>query len=121
MIGNMRPSITKMRTINFFDMGHGLAFTVSPLSVPHPAFVPPENGLQLLEKELQMPWEFLKPFLHFKISAHPSEEENGFNVRIPHNVPPTEWQVLQSDAFPIQRKYAVSRDSRAQENRHPRC
>ena len=86
---------------HLFDMGHGFAFTTSPISIPHKAFVPPDTGIPLLEENLSNPESFFQPFEHFQISAT-NIDGNTFGIEVPGTVPATEWQMLQTASFPLE-------------------
>ena len=87
-----------------FDMGHGVALTNSPLAIPHRALAPPSDGIPMLEAELQDPSTFLLPFENMSISASPIDEttSNHIRIEVPGTVKQTEWQMLQSETFPIE-------------------
>ena len=85
-----------------FDMGRGLAFTLSPTQVPHKALAPPENGIPLLTEQLSTPATFLRPFEHFAIETQVTDEQaTEFKVLVPGSVPITEWQMLDTPHFPM--------------------
>ncbi len=86
-----------------FDMGRGLAFTLSPIQVPHKALAPPENGIPFLTEELTNTASFFRPFEHFQISTEPKDNDTrAFTVAVPGTVKPTEWQMLDTPHFDIE-------------------
>ena len=89
-----------------FDMGHGIAFTVSPLEAPHEAFIAPEDGNRHLERELLQPWTFFHTFEDSQIKGEPedstSPSQNSMRISVPSTADPHIWHMLESDFFFMQ-------------------
>ena len=86
-----------------FDMGRGLAFTLSPKQIPHKALAPPENGIPFLTEKLLTPAKFFRRFDHFQIAIDASETApDHFTVTVPGTVPATEWEILDTPHFELE-------------------
>ena len=85
---------------HLFDMGHGLAFTSTPLSVPHEAYMDPTKGTDAVSEPMQTPWTFFHTFENHKIYA-----KEGPNQTLHATIEDTEsedWQMLESKIFALE-------------------
>lgn len=96
-----------------FDMGAGVAFTSTPLSVPPAAYINPKHGPNLVEQPLlEHGSDFFAPIEEMDIEAQPTKDNRpmSINVIVPSSgidAPPDDeeahiWRAMESKPFPIE-------------------
>ncbi len=95
-----------------FDMGSGVAFTTTSVSVPPEAYITPQTGEDIVQAPFQKGADWFAPYEDMDISVRELNEPKAQSVRVivpddGMDIPPEDeeehiWRMLQSEPFDIQ-------------------
>lgn len=90
-----------------FDLGRGMAFTITPLEVPQESFINPNLRKRQLEKELKQPELFFHSFENTEkikiISTSTPDSASGYmKIALAADDNKDNWQMLESEFFELQ-------------------